>query len=191
MRRIGIPLFLIMLVATPGFADESTRGTAFAEVVVAFDKIAGNGLVSACVDSIFYLGDGERLKVEKSLRVGCDVGLADWFLTVEPGLELKLIWEIIIQPTRGWLFFGGNGGVVHLSLPKDGWPVDCNCEKKDDTEPGTLYGAIIDESGEVLEEIQLTGGNELLPLRLLPFWKGQDPAPPESLRLLLSWEPLT
>jgi hypothetical protein len=191
MERIGIPLFLVILVALPGLADEPVRETAFAEIVVQIDQAAMDGMLSAYVDSIFYLGEGERELVEGSLRVGCDIGLADWFFTVEPGLELTLIWEMVTPPTRGWLFFGGKGGEVRLSLPEDGWPADCQCKDKDDEEAGRLYGAIRGNSGVVLENLRLAGDSEIVPLRLLPFWKGRDPVPPKTLRLVLSWEPLT
>lgn len=175
--RIGIAIAALALAFAGALASSRpSRAEIFAEARlsrVATD--AARELALFRVDSLWRFDGARRVAVRRSLNVSCPAN----------GDE-TLPWEYRIRPGDTLSFVQRRLGGVLLEVPERGWPARCRCAGKR-PRPVALFGFFA--NGRELSRVaRLRDGS--MWRRVLTLNAAGRAKAPDTLRVLLSWEPV-
>jgi hypothetical protein len=123
----------------------------------------------------------------RRLDISCPGELGGHATRLAAGDVLRLSWETVDGPSRGWLWFGGSGGRTAVRIPGNGIPRICRCAGSDVDRETRLTGVLVMQSGREAPGLIYRGRSEGFFRRLLPFWKGNAAKPPSRLTVRLGW----
>ena len=101
-----------------------------------------------------------------------------WKTRFAKGDTLTLDMHVTRPPSRGFLWWGGHGAQMKVSIPQAGWTLSCSCDGVRDEQTRALLGSFVSLSGEWDQQLTWEGRPESWPARLLPYLlKGHMPEP--------------